>query len=203
MVNTAPDIFIFWELRLLFTISWRGPHTEIAGFCFWGLKLGTSGNIFKKMSVLSLCFSCEKNSSNLKLFGDPICPFSTCWVNFLVSSFSNLLYILNSNKDPSILCHPVMADLATVPPPPSTQNEVEGGVHSTLSVVFTFVSTVFSFNRAVFTFLKIVLTFITTDFSSASTVLCFRSSALCFPLSVLCISSSSLKSWNFKTIYWG
>jgi hypothetical protein len=33
------------------------------------------------MSVLSLCFPCEKNSWNSKLFGDPICPFSTCWVN--------------------------------------------------------------------------------------------------------------------------
>jgi hypothetical protein len=38
---------------------------------------------FKKMSVLSLCFLCEKNSWSSKLFSDPICPFSTCWVKSL------------------------------------------------------------------------------------------------------------------------
>jgi hypothetical protein len=32
------------------------------------------------MSVLSLCFLCEKNSLSSKLFSDPICPFSSCWV---------------------------------------------------------------------------------------------------------------------------
>ena len=72
---------MFWELRLLFTISWHGPYTEMAGFCFWGLKFDRYENIYKKMSVLSQCCPCEKNSWNLKLFCDPICPFSTCWVN--------------------------------------------------------------------------------------------------------------------------
>ncbi len=33
------------------------------------------------MSLPSLCFLCEKNSWSSKLFSDPICPFSTCWVN--------------------------------------------------------------------------------------------------------------------------
>ena len=32
-----------------------------------------------------------------------------------------------SNKDLSIIGHPVMAGIATVPSPPSTQNEVGGG----------------------------------------------------------------------------
>jgi hypothetical protein len=43
---------------LLFTVYClllrsEGPHTEMAGFCFWGLKFGSYGNIYKKMSNLS------------------------------------------------------------------------------------------------------------------------------------------------------
>ncbi len=37
---------------LLFTISWWGPHTETAGFCFWRLKLVHMGTFTKKMSIL-------------------------------------------------------------------------------------------------------------------------------------------------------
>ncbi len=84
-VTNISRLGIFWKLRLLFTISRRGPHTEIAGICFWGLKFGRYVNIYKKVSVLSLCFPCEKNSWNSKLFSDLICLFSTCWV---IATFS-------------------------------------------------------------------------------------------------------------------
>ncbi len=47
------NYLLFTVYCLLFTFSWRGPHTEMAGFCFWRLKSGSFGNIYKKMSNLS------------------------------------------------------------------------------------------------------------------------------------------------------
>jgi hypothetical protein len=70
---------MFWELHLLFRISWRGPHIEMAGFLFLGLKVHM-GTLTKKIILLSQFFPCEKNSWNSELFSDPICPFSICWV---------------------------------------------------------------------------------------------------------------------------
>jgi hypothetical protein len=45
---------------------------------FLGVKIWCIWNHFKKMRVLSLCFSVKK-FLKLKLFSNPICLFSTCW----------------------------------------------------------------------------------------------------------------------------
>jgi hypothetical protein len=71
----------------------------MAGICYWGLKLGRYGNIFKIISFLSLCFPCEKNYWNSKLFSDPICLFSTCWVKGKSKRVSaNVLIEFEENK---------------------------------------------------------------------------------------------------------
>ena len=86
-----------------------------------------------------------------------------CTLVYIDTFLSDISLGLNTVKDPSILGHPVMAGIATVPPPPSRQNEVEGGVHCTVSAVFTFVTTVYSLS-----------------------ILCLPSTVLCLPSSVLC-----------------
>ncbi len=62
------------------------------------------------MSVLSLCFPCEKNSWNSKLFGDPICPFSTCWVkrwSQVISAYGTKKSVLRTRIQDPVLFWPL------------------------------------------------------------------------------------------------
>ncbi len=74
-----------WELSLIFTISWKSPHTEMAGFLLGGLKFGRYVNI-KKINIPSQLFPYENFFWNSELSRGSIWPFGTCWVNCLLLS---------------------------------------------------------------------------------------------------------------------
>ncbi len=78
--NQHQPFFTFWELCLLFRISWRGPHKNIAGFLFGRLKFGRCGDIWKKWAFYVNFFTLQSFFLNSELLSDSICPFSSCWV---------------------------------------------------------------------------------------------------------------------------
>ncbi len=90
--NWHQQFFTFWEFRLLFTISWRGPHKKIPGFLFWGLKFGRYGVLWKKMSNLSQFLPSKIFFWHSELLSDPICPFSTCRVKLAYPRVQNSIY---------------------------------------------------------------------------------------------------------------